>query len=94
MLLGQTESTHISAVTQHNDWATPMHSGRQLQKMEIESDLEARLLKFEFESSFGSDLDSSLDYKFNAFPKHLNPGFDLQIMLKVRLGKICIKSRK
>ena len=51
--------------------------------MEIESDLEARLMKFEFESTFGSDLDSSFDYKYNAFPKHLNPGFDLQIMLKV-----------
>lgn len=53
--------------------------------MEIESELEARLLKLEFESTFGSDMDTSMDYKFNVFPKHLNPGFDLQIMLKVKL---------
>ena len=63
-------------------WNGSSDQERRLNKMELGSDLEEKLLKLEFESSFGSEY-SPADYLHDPFPLHLNPGFDLQVSLKV-----------
>ena len=43
----------------------------------------------EYDTSFSSDTDATFDYKFNVFPKSLNPGFDLMCVIKVSYQKNC-----
>ena len=84
--IGQVESTHIRATRDDShDWTGHGNHERKLQKLEIDSDLEGRLLKLEFESSFGSENDASVDFKCDTYPYHLNPDFDLQIAIKVKI---------
>ena len=77
LTIGQRESTHIG----QSEWATPRVEG--LFKLESEGDENDEFHKEEFENSFGTENDASFEYKFSAFPKALNPGFDLQIALSV-----------
>ena len=56
-----------------------------LHKLEFDGDENEDFRREEFENTFGSDNDASIDHKFNGFPKALNPGFDLQIALSVSI---------
>ena len=98
----QRESTHLDAHIMQRpqfsqncdeDCWTSKNGNRKMLKAEFDADnakLEEEYCKIEYNNSFGLEDSASLSNSDlqpeNAFPCHINPQFDLQVLLQVSLN--------